>query len=133
MSAADRSIERSTATSMAPASRTMMASNGSASRVMSDPKMEIVAAVQMRTNARLRQSGERNAELGKRTMAEDSGPGAACEPRPTLRYTRLDLGVARTRAPAERPAPATGTPLAGDPPRPCSTRSVNACARPSPV
>ena len=92
MSVAARSIERSTATSMAPASRTMMASSGSASRVMSDPKMEIVDAVQMRTKARLCQSGERNAELGKRTMAEDSGPDAACglgRPCATLRPTSV--------------------------------------------
>jgi hypothetical protein len=38
-----------------------MATKGSAIRVMSEPKMEIVAAVQTRTKARLRQSGEPNA------------------------------------------------------------------------
>ena len=35
-----------------------MARSGRAIRVISDPKMEMVAAVQTRTNASLRQSGE---------------------------------------------------------------------------
>ena len=106
MSVAARSIERRTATSMAPASRTMMASRGSASRVMSDPKMEIVDAVQMRTNAPLRQSGERNAELGNRTMVEDSGLGAACglgRPCATLPLTSVSPEPAHQPIGQQRP------------------------------
>jgi hypothetical protein len=46
-----------------------MATSGSAILVMSEPKMEMVAAPQTRTKAWLRQSGDAN---GLRTMAEHS-------------------------------------------------------------
>ena len=58
-SVAPSSSPRSTATSTAPEPSTRIATSGSAIRVTSDPKIEIVAAVQTRTKAWLRQSGER--------------------------------------------------------------------------
>ncbi len=51
-----------------------MAASGSAIRVMSDPKIEIVAADQTRRNAWFRQSGDAK---GFRTEAEHSAPGIA--------------------------------------------------------
>jgi hypothetical protein len=79
-SAASRSIERTSATSNAPAPRTRMATNGKAIRVMSEPKIEIVAADQTRTNAAFDQSGEAN---GLRTVraAYERHPG---RPRPPV-------------------------------------------------
>ena len=59
-SVAISSTARRSATSIAPEPRTRMAANGSASRVTSDPKIEIVAALQTRTKAWLRQSVEAN-------------------------------------------------------------------------
>ena len=56
---APRSSVRSTATSNAPAPSTRIATSGSAIRVMSDPKTEIVAADQTRTNAAFARAGNR--------------------------------------------------------------------------
>ena len=50
-SAATRSRPRSTATSSAPEPSMRIATNGSAIRVISDPKIEMVAAAQTRTKA----------------------------------------------------------------------------------
>ena len=66
MSAAARSTDRRKATSTAPASSTRMATNGSAMRVMSEPKMEIVRPVQKRTNAPLFHIGD----VGRRTVGQ---------------------------------------------------------------
>ena len=105
-----------------------MAASGSAIRVMSEPKIETVAAVQTRTKAALRQSGEAN---GLRTSAEHSGridglPGATGR----LRYTPRCLGASE---PAHHPArPSTGAgrhhPTESRP-GPCSTPSASGCAR----
>ena len=54
------SMLRRIATSTAPEPRTRIAARGSAMRVTSDPKIEIVAALQTRTKAWLRQSVEAN-------------------------------------------------------------------------
>ena len=56
MSVAPRSSVRSSATSSAPAPRTTIATNGKAIPVMSEPKIEIVAADQTLTNAAFDQS-----------------------------------------------------------------------------
>ena len=59
-SVAMSSMLRRIATSIAPEPRTRIAARGSAIRVTSDPKIEIVAAAQTRTKAWLRQSVEAN-------------------------------------------------------------------------
>ena len=58
------------ATAMAPAPSMRIATSGSAMRVMSDPKIEMLAAAQTRTKAWLLQRGEAN---GFRTSAQHSG------------------------------------------------------------
>ncbi len=70
---APRSTPRMRATSSAPEPRTRIATRGNAIRVMSDPKIEIVAADQTRMKAWFCQSAEAN---GLRTMAEHSAPRA---------------------------------------------------------
>ena len=59
-SVAISSMLRRIATSTAPEPRTRMAASGSAMRVTSDPKIEIVAALHTRTKAWLRQRVEAN-------------------------------------------------------------------------
>jgi hypothetical protein len=54
------SSDRRAETSIGPALRTRIATNGSARRVTIEPKIEIVAAVQSRTNAGLRQIDDEN-------------------------------------------------------------------------
>ena len=49
---------RRRATSIGPAPSVRIATRGNAIRVIRDPKMEIVAALQTRTNASFRQSAE---------------------------------------------------------------------------
>ncbi len=113
--------------------------SGSAIRVTSDPKIEIVAAVQRRMNAWLRQSGEAN---GLRTdgAAYRARVGRRRDHRPrhvatTLRYTppasvRQNPRTTRTVAASARGRRATTIqPESG--PGPCSTPSASACARPS--
>ena len=58
---------RISATSSGPAFSVRMAMIGSANRVMSDPKIDMVAADQTRTKAWLAHSGD---EKGLRTTAE---------------------------------------------------------------
>ena len=58
---------RTTATSNGPAFSVRIAMTGSANRVMSDPKMDTVAADQTRTKAWLDHSGD---EKGLRTGAQ---------------------------------------------------------------
>ena len=83
--------------------------NGRAIRVMSEPKIETVAADQTRTKAWFCQSGDAN---GLRTMAAAyvaSGPSAPAArpagPCATLRTPRC----VRTRAPPDRPRPPVAT------------------------
>ena len=68
-SAAATSMLRRTATSIAPAPSVRIATSGSAMRVMSDPKIEMLAAAQTRTKAWLLQRGEAK---GFRTSAQHS-------------------------------------------------------------
>ena len=82
-----------------------MATSGRAIRVMSDPKIETVAAVQTRTKAPLRQSGDAK---GLRTVgariADPIGPSAVGA-RPAV-HCRPPRCV-RTRAPPGPPAAVT--------------------------
>ena len=60
-------MERTSATSKAPAPSTRIATNGSAIRVISEPKIEMVAADHMRTNALFDQSGDAKGLRTERT------------------------------------------------------------------
>jgi hypothetical protein len=115
--------------------------------VMSEPKIEMLAADQTRTNAGFRQSGEAN---GLRTTPEHTGARSpkgrpnrtiVREPgREALRYTAIASvrQNSRTTRTVHATAPVTcaGRPVhhhLGAPIRPCSTLSANGCARPWPA
>ena len=121
-SVAPRSRPRRTATSSAPEPSTRIATRGSAIRVMSDPKIDTVAAAQTRTKDRLRQSGEANGlRMGGSIVSVVDGTSGSAASRNGLRYTRLARCV-RTRAPPgtgqRRPGP---SPFLESSPGPCST------------
>ena len=121
MSAATSSAPRSRATSMAPDPSTRIAANGSANRVISEPKIEIDAAVQTRTKDGLRQraDGERAAH-GQAEHSARRRPAvhSRC---PVRQNSRTTLG--------RRPLIPVTTETDGVPPEPCSTPSATACAR----
>ena len=114
-----------------------MAANGSAMRVTSDPKIEIVAALQTRTKAWLRQRVEANglrtdrASIDGRIRAVSSGTGTIVTEAHlrSLRYTPPARCV-RTRAPARPGSPPFRiTTTLGVLPGPCSTHSASGFAR----
>ena len=122
-SAARRSIERTRATSNAPASSTRIATNGSAIRVISEPKIEIVAADHTRTNALFCQSGEAN---GLRT-GRTAYPADRVANRPALHSACL--GASELAHHPGRPGAGPAHPITELRTRPCSTRSASDCAR----
>ena len=91
------------ATSNAPDPSTRMAARGSAIRVISEPKIETVAAVQTRAKAAFRQSREWN---GLRTIAEHTRRRAAADGPRTVDRVRPALQSACLGAsePAHHPA-----------------------------
>ncbi len=98
MSAATRSMLRRTATSIGPASRVRMATRGRAIRVISEPKIEMLAAVQTRTKALLLQSGDvkglrTNAEHTVRRVPPDPALHCARSVRQNSRTTRTGRGA----------------------------------------
>ena len=122
---------------MAPEPSTRMAANGSASRVTSDPKIEIVAALQTRTKAWLRQRVEANglrtdgASIDGRIRGGVARTGTIVR-RPTfedLRYTppASVRQNSRTTRPGSPPFRITTT--LGVLPGPCSTPSASGFAR----
>jgi hypothetical protein len=82
-----------------------MATNGRAIRVIREPKIETVAAVQIRTNAPFRQSGD---EKGLGMSGEDSDPIGPWAVAARLRYTATAL--VRQNPRTTRPAGAVTEP-----------------------
>ena len=104
-----------------------MAASGSAIRVMSEPKIEIVAADQTRTNAGCARAARRTDCARWRSIAGVGRP--SCE---ALRYTppASVRQNPRTTRPSTRVAsPIRSTTRQESRPGPCSTPSASACAR----
>ena len=92
-------MERTRATSNAPASSTRIATNGSAIRVISEPKIEIVAADHTRTNALFCQSGE------AKGCARGAQPTRPIASQTGLRYTSPASVRQNSRTPGLAGAP----------------------------
>jgi hypothetical protein len=87
VSPATISADRKPVTSSGPAPRTRIATYGRASRVMSEPKIETVAAVHMRTNAALPQIDESvSDDIASHGIRQGTGN------HPPITFTVHDLG-----------------------------------------